>query len=135
MAGLKIARLATTDADFEVAFQRVRHWSADADAQIEQRVAGIIADVRARGDAAVLEYTARFDGLAAAGMADLTLGPADFQAAFDTLPLAQRDALQAATDRVRSYHQAQLQACGLSWSYRDVEIGRASCRERVYSSV
>ena len=88
MAGLKITRLATTDADFEAAFQRVRHWSADAYAQIEQRVAGIIADVRNRGDAAVLEYTARFDGLAAAGMADLTLGPADFQVAFDTLPVA-----------------------------------------------
>ena len=121
MAGLKIARLATTDADFEAAFQRIRRWSADTDAQIEQRVAEIIADVRARGDAAVLEYTARFDGLAAAGMADLTLGPADFQAAFDNLPIAQRDALQAATDRVRSYHQAQLQACGLSWSYRDAD--------------
>ena len=121
MSGLNITRLATTDADFEAALRRVRHWSADTDAQIEQRVAEIIADVRARGDAAVLYYTARFDGLAAASMADLTLGPADFQAAFDTLPMAQRDALQAATDRVRSFHQAQLQACGQSWSYRDAD--------------
>ncbi|WP_332743660.1 histidinol dehydrogenase [Hydrogenophaga sp.] len=113
------ARLSTTHADFEAQFAARLHWSAETDGAIEQRVADILADVRKRGDAAVLEYTARFDGLAAAGMADLELTQADFKAAFDGLPAAQREALQAATRRVRSYHEAQKKAGGESWSYRD----------------
>jgi histidinol dehydrogenase len=113
------ARLSTTAADFEAQFAARLHWSAETDGVIEQRVADILADVRERGDAAVLEYTARFDGLAASGMADLELTQADFKAAFDGLPAAQREALQAATRRVRSYHEAQKKAGGESWSYRD----------------
>ncbi|MGQ3114459.1 MAG: histidinol dehydrogenase [Hydrogenophaga sp.] len=113
------ARLSTTAADFEAQFAARLHWSAETDGAIEQRVADILADVRERGDAAVLEYTARFDGLTADGMADLELTQADFKAAFDGLPAAQREALQAATRRVRSYHEAQKKAGGESWSYRD----------------
>ena len=58
-------RLSTTDPTFEAAFKARLHWSADTDAAIEQRVADILSDVQARGDAAVLAYTQRFDGLAA----------------------------------------------------------------------
>ena len=112
-------RLCTTDPDFEVQFQRRLHWSADTDAAIEQRVAAILADVKARGDAAVLDYTQRFDGLHADRMALLELTPAELKAAFDGLPQAQRDALQQAAARVRRYHEAQKQATGESWSYRD----------------
>jgi len=112
-------RLSTTSADFEAQFAARLHWSADTDKAIEQRVADILADVRQRGDAAVLEYTARFDGLSAPNMAALELTQTDFKAAFDTIPQAQRDALQAAAKRVRSYHEAQKQASGESWSYRD----------------
>jgi len=112
-------RLSTTAADFEAQFAARLHWSAETDGAIEQRVADILADVRERGDAAVLEYTARFDGLTANGMADLELTQADFKAAFDGLPAAQRQALEAATRRVRSYHEAQKKAGGESWSYRD----------------
>lgn len=113
------ARLNTSSPDFEAQFAARLHWSADTDAAIEQRVADILADVQKRGDAAVLEYTARFDGLQAASMADLELTQADFKAAFDGLPVAQRDALQNAARRVRSYHEAQKKANGESWSYRD----------------
>ncbi|MDO8372769.1 MAG: histidinol dehydrogenase [Polaromonas sp.] len=113
------ARLSTTDAAFEVQFTARLHWSADTDAAIEQRVAGILADVQQRGDAAVLEYTARFDGLTAASMHALELTQAELKAAFDTIPAAQREALQAAARRVRSYHEAQKKANGESWSYRD----------------
>jgi histidinol dehydrogenase len=113
------ARLHTESADFDTAFQQRLHWSADTDAAIEQRVAGILADVRQRGDAAVLEYTARFDGLSAPSMDALELTQADFKAAFDAIPAAQRSALQAAADRVRKYHEAQKRASGESWSYRD----------------
>ena len=119
MMNAKPLRLRTDSADFETAFQARLHWSADTDAAIEQRVADILADVQQRGDAAVLEYTQRFDGLAAADMSALELTPAELKAAFDGLPDVQRDALQAAAARVRRYHEAQKHASGESWSYRD----------------
>ena len=114
-------RLTTTQPDFEAAFARRLHWSADTDATIEQRVADILADVRARGDAALLEYTARFDGLQAATMQALELTQADFKAAFDGLPTEQQNALLAAAARVRSYHETQKKHTGESWSYRDAD--------------
>ena len=115
----KALRLNTTDANFEAAFQQRLHWSADADAAIESRVAEILADVQKRGDAAVLEYTQRFDGLSAPSMQHLVLTQSELKAAFDSLPAAQKDALQAAAKRVRSYHEAQKKASGESWSYQD----------------
>ena len=119
MTTVNIRHLDTAQADFEARFQQVLHWSAETDDAIEQRVAGILADVRQRGDAAVLDYTARFDGLQADSVAALALTPAELQQAFEAITPAQRAALQAAAARVRSYHQRQLQACGLSWQYRD----------------
>ena len=113
------ARLSTAAATFEAAFAARLHWSADTDAAIEQRVADILTDVQKRGDAAVLEYTARFDGLTATTMAALELTQAELKEAFDAIPAVQRDALQAAAARVRSYHVAQKKASGESWSYRD----------------
>jgi histidinol dehydrogenase len=114
-------RLTTTDPGFDAALQARLHWSADTDARVEQVVADILADVQRRGDAAVLEYTARFDALDAASVKDLELTAAELKAAFDQLPAPQRKALQAAADRVRSYHEAQKKACGESWSYRDAD--------------
>ncbi len=119
MSTVNIRQLSTAAADFEAEFARVLHWSAETDDAIEQRVADILADVRLRGDAAVLDYTARFDGLTVSDMAALELTRAELQHAFETITPAQRHALQAAAGRVRSYHQRQLQACGLSWQYRD----------------
>jgi histidinol dehydrogenase len=113
------ARISSARGTFDAELKARLHWSADADAAIEQRVASILADVQARGDAAVLEYTARFDGLAVPSMAALELTQAELKAAFDTIPVAQRDALQAAAKRVRAYHEAQKQANGQSWQYRD----------------
>jgi histidinol dehydrogenase len=115
----KALRLKTTDKDFEAAFQKRLHWSADADAAIESRVAEILADVQQRGDLAVLEYTQRFDGLKADSMQQLVLSQAELKAAFESLPQVQKDALQAAAKRVRSYHEAQKKASGESWSYKD----------------
>lgn len=114
-------RLSTASASFEADFKARLHWSADADAAIEQRVAEILADVQQRGDAAVLDYTRRFDGLEAASMAALELSQADFREAFDSLPVVQREALQSAAARIRSYHEAQKKASGESWSYRDAD--------------
>ena len=115
----KPLQLNTADAGFEAAFAARLHWSADTDAAIEQRVADILADVQKRGDAAVLEYTQRFDGLQAADMKVLEITQGQLQAALDSLPAVQREALQAAAARVRQYHEAQKKASGESWSYRD----------------
>jgi histidinol dehydrogenase len=81
MPPIQIRQLATAAADFEAEFQRVLHWSAETDGAIEERVAGILADVQARGDAAVLEYTRRFDGLQAGAVAELEIPQAELQAA------------------------------------------------------
>ncbi|MCV2359574.1 histidinol dehydrogenase [Paucibacter sp. TC2R-5] len=116
---MKLRHLSTAAADFEAEFQRVLHWSAETDSAIELRVAEILADVRQRGDAALLDYTARFDHLQAASVAELELTREELKAAFDAITPAQRAALQAAAERVRSYHERQKQASGLSWSYRD----------------
>ena len=111
--------LSTASATFEADFKARLHWSAQTDAAIEQRVADILLDVQQRGDAAVLEYTARFDGLSAASLSELELTQAELKAAFESLAPAQRHALQAAAQRVRTYHEAQKKASGESWSYRD----------------
>jgi len=115
----KPLQLNTADASFEAGFAQRLHWSADTDAAIEQRVADILADVQKRGDAAVLEYTQLFDGLQAADVKALEITQTQLQAALDSLPDAQRQALHAAAARVRKYHEAQKKASGESWSYRD----------------
>jgi histidinol dehydrogenase len=114
-------RLVTTQPDFEAELQRVLHWSAQEDAAIEQRVADILADVRARGDAAVLDCTRRFDGIAAPDVAALEVPRAQWHAALQAIPPEQRGALEAAAARIREFHQRQLEACGRSWSYRDAD--------------
>ncbi|WP_422088053.1 histidinol dehydrogenase [Variovorax sp.] len=115
------ARLSTTSASFDAEFKARLHWSADDDAAIEKVVADILADVQKRGDEAVLEYTNRFDKLGAKTLPELELTQAELKAAFESLPAGQRDALEAAARRVRSYHEAQKKASGESWSYRDAD--------------
>jgi len=114
-------RLSTASAGFDAEFKARLHWSADADAAIEKVVADILADVQKRCDEAVLAYTNRFDKLDAKTLPELELTQAELKAAFEALPAAQRDALEAAARRVRSYHEAQKKASGESWSYRDAD--------------
>ena len=118
---VRIRHLSTSAADFAAEFERVLHWSAETDVAIEDRVASILSDVQQRGDAAVLEYTERFDGLKATSVASLEIGRAELQAALAAITPAQRSALKFAADRVRDYHQRQLEACGRSWTYRDAD--------------
>ncbi|MEP7282846.1 MAG: histidinol dehydrogenase [Rubrivivax sp.] len=96
-------------------------WSDATDAAIEARVAEILADVRARGDAALLECSARFDGLVAASVAELELDRAALDGALAQITPAQRSALQAAAARIEDYHLRQLEACGRGWQYRDAD--------------
>jgi len=120
-APVRIARLDTSTPDFEARFQQLLHWSADTDAAIEQAVGEIIADVRRRGDAAVLEYTARFDGLEAASMHELEIGEPERRQALAAITRAQRAALETAAARIRSFHERQLEACGRGFTYRDAD--------------
>lgn len=113
-------RLRTTDAGFDAALAARLQWSADTDAGIEQAVADILADVQRRGDAAVLDYTNRFD-MKAGSLLELQLRRSELKSAFEGLPAQQREALEAAAARVRSYHEAQKKASGESWSYRDAD--------------
>ena len=120
-SAVAIRELSTASADFDAGFQRVLHWSDDTDQAIEARVAAIVADVRARGDAAVLDYTQRFDGLTATSVAALEIGRDELHAALGLIKPAQRTALEAAAQRVRHYHERQLDVCGRSWSYEDAD--------------
>ncbi|NRF71925.1 histidinol dehydrogenase [Aquincola sp. S2] len=119
MTAVAIRHLRSDAPEFDEQLRRLQHWSAETDAAIEQRVAEIVDDVRRRGDAAVLDYTARFDALPAASVEALQLTRDELKQAFDTITPAQRDALQAAAARVRAFHERQLEACGRSWHYRD----------------
>ena len=109
----------TASSTFDADFKAKLHVSAGADAAIDKVAADILADVKHRGDAAVLDYTNRFDRLNATSVKSLELTQAELKAAFEAIPTAQREALQAAAARIRSYHERQKKATGESWSYRD----------------
>ena len=114
----EIVRLSTRDADFDARLARLTAFDAAQDETVDATVAEILAAVKSRGDAAVLEYTARFDGVTAATLAQLEL-PRDLLArARDALPSAQREALEQAAARVRRYHEKQL---AQSWQYTEAD--------------
>lgn len=109
-------RLSTTQPDFEQRLAELLAFEAAQDPQIDVTVAAILADVKNRGDAAVLEYTVRFDGVKADTLAALEIPKAELQAALARIPAARRAALEAAAARVREYHQRQRTE---SWGYTD----------------
>ena len=113
---MKLRRLSTREAGFDAALHALTRYEAAQDAQVDDTVRAIIAAVRARGDAAVLEYTRRFDRVAATSAAELGIPQADLAAALARLPAAQADALREAAARVRRYHERQLAA---SWQYTE----------------
>ena len=118
---LALRQLDSADAGFDAELGSLLAYSVEADAAIEASVDAIVADVRERGDAAVLDYTARFDGLARDTVAELEIGRHELQAALAALPSQQRSALEVAAARIRDFHERQLEACGRSWSYRDAD--------------
>ena len=115
---LNIRRLSTQDAGFSAALDALLAFETAQDANIDSTVAEILGQVKLRGDAAVLEYTARFDRLSVQSMADLELPKAKLEAAFNGLGADEKAALQAAAERVRVYHQRQVQQ---SWSYTEAD--------------
>ncbi|MDH3459545.1 MAG: histidinol dehydrogenase [Burkholderiaceae bacterium] len=114
-----IRQLDTGAPDFEARFQRLLFEAEQTDATIAQKVTEILAAVRERGDAAVIELTRQLDHFAVDAMCALELTPRDFATAFEAITATQRDALLFAAERIRSFHQRQLQASGQSWSFRD----------------
>ncbi len=115
---MKIRRFSTTDVDFDGNLKALLAFETAQDDSIDVVVADILKDVKKRGDAAVLEYTNRFDKTNAASLPDLEINQAELTAALNGLPTEQRDALKTAADRVRSYHEKQLMS---SWSYTEAD--------------
>ena len=115
---LKITRLDTNQADFNHHLDGLLAWEGVSDKAVNERVDEIIAAVRQRGDAAVVEYTARFDGLDVADMAALTLDRARLEQALERITAEQRQALEVAAERVRLYHEHQRQD---SWRYTEAD--------------
>jgi histidinol dehydrogenase len=113
-----IHQLDTRAADFDARLTALLAHDPGQDESIERTVADILRAVRQRGDEAVLEYTRRFDRLDVGDAHDLELPAADLQAALAGLPAVQREALEAAAQRVRAYHEHQR---AQSWSYTEAD--------------
>lgn len=120
-----INRLDTAEADFEARFTRLLHWSPEQDQGIEQAVSAILADVQARGDEALMDYTRRFDRLEVHEAAGLRLSQGELQAALDGLPALERQALERAAERIRRYHEHQRTS---SWMYTEADGTRLGQR-------
>jgi histidinol dehydrogenase len=115
---IEIQQLNFDDSDFWTQLEAVLSWEAVSDAAIGDTVKMILSDVKTKGDEAVLEYSRRFDRLTVQTMAELEIPLSRAQAALESIPENQRQALQAAADRVRIYHEHQKQD---SWSYTEAD--------------
>jgi histidinol dehydrogenase len=115
---VSIRRLSSREPEFLSTLDALLHFDNSTDEAIERTVAEVLTNVRTVGDAAVLDYTRRFDRLEVAKMADLELGQEVLKAAFEGLPAAQSEALCAAAARIRSYHERQKAA---SWEYTEAD--------------
>lgn len=129
---MKMRRLISAADDFASQLDDLLRWDTDDDGGIDQLVAGVVRDVRKRGDQAVLEYTSRFDRLSAARVTDLEISKSQLKQASERVSERDLAALQIAADRIRAYHEHQLEG---SWSFTDEhgnELGqKVSALERV----
>lgn len=113
-----VRRLDAREAEFLSTLDALLAFEAEADERIDAAVSEILRAVRTTGDAAVIEYTRRFDHLEVSSMAALELPHAELKAALDGLTVEQREALRIAADRVRQYHERQKID---SWSYQEAD--------------
>src|SRR2546426_2192489 len=114
----EIARLSTAQGDFGERLAKLTAFDSALDDGVERTVAAILADVRARGDAAVLEYTQRFDGVKAVRVSDLEISRGELQSARSGLERGEREALEQAAARSRKYHERQR---AKSWQFTDAD--------------
>ncbi|MEK1941144.1 MAG: histidinol dehydrogenase [Pseudomonas sp.] len=117
-APIAIRRLNAADQDFAKHLDHLLSWESVSDDGVNERVLEIIKAVRERGDAALVEYTQRFDGLSVNSMADLILPRERLELALTRITAEQRQALEVAAERVRSYHEKQKQD---SWTYTEAD--------------
>ena len=102
-----LQRISTRDADFEKRLAKLLAFESAQDPTVDATVADILADVKARGDAAVLEYTQRFDRVQATSLTQLEIPRSECEAALKSLPAARREALTSAAQRIREFHEKQ----------------------------
>lgn len=115
---INIKRFNSADPDFNANLAKLLAFENAQDDAVDATVANILADIRNRKDAALIEYTNRFDKLTVTSAAELALTPQQLQHSLDSLPSDQRTALEQAAERVRSYHEKQLMS---SWQYTDAD--------------
>ena len=115
---INIKRFSSADSDFKNRLDALLAFENAQDDAVDATVARILADIRTRKDAALLEYTRQFDRLEVLSTTDLTLTQQQLQQSLDNLPPEQRKALEQAAERVRSYHEKQLIQ---SWQYTDAD--------------
>jgi histidinol dehydrogenase len=113
-----IRKLNTADADFQQQLDALLAWESVSDGAVNQVVHEVISEIRARGDAALVDYTNRFDGWEARSPADLEIPLARLQQAWETIPADQQEALQHAAERVRAYAGRQKME---GWSYTEAD--------------
>ena len=113
---MKVRVLSTRDPGFDAAFAQLVAVDSAADRSIDAAAAAIVDDVRSRGDAALLEYTNRFDRMSASSVAALEIGSGEMRAALEALPVEDRAALEAAARRIQVFHEKQRAE---SWSVRE----------------
>ena len=115
---MKIRRLSTQDQSFDADLKALLAFETAQDDSVDMVVASILKDVKTRGDAAVLEYTNRFDKTNASSIAELEVSHKELRAALDGLQANSRAALEAASERVRTYHEKQVMQ---SWHYTEAD--------------
>jgi histidinol dehydrogenase len=118
MFNLNIQKLNTTSPDFNQQLQALLAWNETDDLDVQHRVLDIIADVRKRGDAAVIEYTNRFDKREVITASELEIPKETLKTAWEGLPVVQAQALQTAADRIRAYAEHQKIE---SWQYTEAD--------------
>jgi histidinol dehydrogenase len=118
MTRTSITQLNASAADFEDRLAALLAWESVSDQAVADTVATILADVKANGDAALLRYTNQFDRMSAVAVADLVIPKARLHQALENISPEQRQALEVAAARVRSYHEHQKQE---SWSYTEAD--------------
>ena len=111
-----IKKFRSSDTGFSDALGALLAWDESVDKSVHATVADIIADVRSRGDDAVIEFTQRFDDFDIDSINDVVIGAEQIQAALKKVDKVQRQSLETAAQRIRSYHEHQVSS---SWEYRD----------------
>ena len=120
-----IQRLNSLDSNFYVALKQLTAWDDQLDARVHEVVKQVLHAVKTKGDSALIEYTRKFDGLDVIQASDLEIPKARLMAALENLPPDQRKALELSAQRVRDYHERQIQA---SWEFTESDGTRLGQR-------